>query len=57
MKLKLFKIKKRVPQYQEKVDDLIPKGIKETVGTKLPFNEMGDRQYPSSKPYTNLSND
>lgn len=51
-KLKLLKIKKRITTPE--VNDLTPKGIGQTVGTKLPFNEMGAKQYPSSKPYTNL---
>lgn len=55
MKFKLLKIKKRTPEV--KVNDCVPQGIKQTVGQKLPFNEMGAKQLPSSKRYTNISND
>lgn len=52
-KFKLLKIKKRPAKVEDTTNDLIPKGIKETVGEKLPFNEMGEKQLPSSKLYTN----
>lgn len=57
MKFKLLKIRKRIPKKEDSTNDLIPLGIKETIGRKLSFNEMGERQLPSSKRYTNLSND
>jgi hypothetical protein len=57
MKFKLLKIKKRTPKVQDTTNDLIPQGINKTVGEKLPFNEMGAKQLPSTTKYTNISND
>lgn len=48
---KLFK--KRTPKPVVGLGDLETKGFT-TVGTKLPYNEMGAKQLPSSKLYTNL---
>jgi hypothetical protein len=53
MKFKLLKIKKRTPEV--KVDDCVPQGINKTVGKKLPFNEMGAKQLPSSKLYSDIA--
>lgn len=57
MKFKLLKLKKRTPKIEDKRNDLTPLGINRTVGNRLPFNEMGEKQLPSSKHYTNISND
>ena len=43
-KIRLFR-KKELPLH-----DLKPKGTIQ-VGTRLSFNEMGAKQYPSSKPF------
>lgn len=57
MKFRLLKIKKRPAKVQDTTNDLIPQGVNKTVGEKLPFNEMGAKQLPSSTKYTNISND
>ena len=52
--MKLFKIfKKRTPKSDD-LGDLETKGFT-TVGIKLPYNEMGAKQLPSSKLYTNFN--
>lgn len=52
--MKLFKIfKKRTPKSDD-LGDLEPKGFK-VIDTKIPFNEMGSKQLPSSKLYTNFN--
>jgi hypothetical protein len=57
MKFRLLKIKKRPAKVQDTTNDLIPQGVSKTVGEKLPFNEMGAKQLPSSTKYSNISND
>ena len=52
--MKLFNIiKKRTPKPND-LGDLEPRGFK-VIGTKLPFNEMGSKQLPSSKLYSNFN--
>lgn len=51
MKFKLLKIKRRPKKELDTTNDLIPQGISKTVGTRLPFNEMGNKQLPANQIY------